>query len=255
MTNRTESPIEKLRRGLLIRWWALWPIAVGLTLYPVSNRLLRIATLVAVLLIWTGALWFFWRTKWLRMVCISVPVLISTFAVLPGHGIDRVALKEDYINSLQSFEGCRYVWGGENRFGIDCSGLVRAGLINASLRESVQTLNPAMLRFALNLWWHDCSAKALGKGHREQTVCITNALAINALGQAPLQPGDLAVTEDGVHVLAFLGNNRWIEADPGAKSVLIATVPSTNEWFETPVNIIRWRILDDSREQLSRNDH
>ena len=35
-----------------------------------------------------------------------------------------------------------------------------------------------------------------------------------------LRPGDLAVTEDGVHVMAFLGDQRWIEADPDAKRVL-----------------------------------
>ncbi|MFN2599036.1 MAG: NlpC/P60 family protein, partial [Pyrinomonadaceae bacterium] len=51
-------------------------------------------------------------------------------------------MRRAYIASLESYEGTRYVWGGENSRGIDCSGLVRRGLINADFHEGVVTANP-----------------------------------------------------------------------------------------------------------------
>jgi cell wall-associated NlpC family hydrolase len=142
---------------------------------------------------------------------------------------------------LRGYEGTRYVWGGENRLGIDCSGLVRKALVNANVSEGVRSLNPSALRTAISLWWNDCSARALGEGHRELTQHLFDASSINQLDFAKLQSGDLAVTDDGVHVLAYLGEGNWIEADPDMRRVLVLSVPSTNTWFDTPVRLMRWR--------------
>jgi cell wall-associated NlpC family hydrolase len=178
--------------------------------------------------------------------------LLLLFALLPGRAIDRSCLRQEYVASLRSFEGCRYVWGGENRLGIDCSGLVRAGLINASFRNAVVAMNPALLRFALDLWWHDCSAKALGEEYRQQTLRQFSIPDINGIDPVRLQPGDLAVTRNGVHIMAYLGNSQWIEADPGANSVLVISPPSDNSWFESSMNILRWRVLDESSNVKER---
>jgi hypothetical protein len=215
-------------------------------LYPVSNGILRLASVVALVLLWGGALWMCWQRKWLRIPLLGLPVLIVTLVILPGRTIGRDSLRRDYVTSLRSFEGCRYVWGGENRLGIDCSGLARAGLINASIRNAFQTANPAMLRFALDLWWHDCSAKALGEGYRRQTIQQFAAPTINSIDPNRLKAGDLAVTDDGVHVMVYLGSSGWIEADPEAKRVLIINAPTSNPWFESPVTIMRWQVLDET---------
>jgi hypothetical protein len=51
----------------------------------------------------------------------------------------------------------------------------------------------------------------------------------------------------GVHILAYLGDNHWIEADPTAHKVLIVQVPeSNNAWFNVPVRIVRWRTLSNA---------
>jgi hypothetical protein len=64
---------------------------------------------------------------------------------------------------------------------------------------------------------------------------------LNKLDSALLLPGDIAVTTSGVHMMAYLGNNKWIGADPGEKRVAIFTIPETkNVWFFTPMNIMRW---------------
>lgn len=57
-------------------------------------------------------------------------------------------------------------------------------------------------------------------------------------------PGDLAVTSNGIHIMAYLGDNRWIEADPGIRRVITVTVPANeNNWFRIPVNIVRWKFF------------
>jgi hypothetical protein len=229
--------IDKLRW----RWFALWPISIALAAYPVSNRILRVTMICCVFLLVAGLLGFFWRVKWLRVTTFALVVLVIICFILPGTQINDDALQASYIRSLKKYEGTRYVWGGENRLGIDCSGLVRVGLIDAEFSEAFRTRNPALLRAGTSLWWHDCSARALGEGFRQFTIPLFNAQTINEIKETRLQPGDLAVTEDGIHVLAYLGEKTWIEADPFPRRVVIVSLPTTNEWFDTPVKLMRWR--------------
>lgn len=244
MPNELNKTVGKVRRAMFVRWLVLWPLTLGLILYPVSNGMLRATTVAAIAILWSGTIWFSWQVKWLRMISLGFPILLVIFVLLPGQPASRASLRQNYVHSLRSYESTRYVWGGENRLGIDCSGLVRKALITAAAKEAVQTLNPAPMRSALDLWWHDCSARALAGEHRQQTVRLFEAPAINGIDSSKLQPGDLAVTDDGVHVLAFLGGNEWIEADPDVKRVLVVTTPSTNTWFEVPVKVMRWQVLE-----------
>jgi cell wall-associated NlpC family hydrolase len=150
------------------------------------------------------------------------------------------------------YEGTRYVWGGENRLGIDCSGLVRKGLINANIRLGLQTLNPRLVRSALDLWWHDCSAKALRDEYRNYTARLSQAQNINDIPPDLVLPGDLAITSDGSHVLAYLGDKTWIEADPNEMKVIAVEIPSDNMWFKTPVYLVRWsQLLEDAGRSRS----
>ena len=52
------------------------------------------------------------------------------------------------------------------------------------------------------------------------------------------------MTVNGVHVMAFLGDRQWIEADPDIGKVVIVQVPErTNPWFQETFKILRWREL------------
>jgi hypothetical protein len=124
--------------------------------------------------------------------------------------------------------------------------LVRRALINAHMRLAVRTFNPRALRTALDLWWHDCSAKALGEQYRGFTVAVLKASSANAADEPVLQPGDLGVTLSGVHVLAYLGDREWIQAEPELLEVVALRAPSQNGWMNQPLNIMRWTMMTES---------
>ena len=236
------SPLAKCNQEVRQRWlWlALFACTVIMWLYPVAYRLGRLCLLVAtsVLVVW--GLYLESRHRVVIGTLTGVCVLAFALVCLPGRSGDTSALRQAYVDALLAYEGTHYVWGGENRFGIDCSGLVRKGLILANARVGVQTMNPKLLRQAASLWWHDCTAKALGEEHLGLTVRLSKAASINTVDPNALTPGDLAVTANGMHVLAFLGNGLWIEADPGEMKVLRVKVPSNNPWFSAPVQLVRW---------------
>lgn len=246
----TEQPSQSTSRSRLQHVVAgLWVVLLATVLialaYPVGLGILRVFLVVAVPLLWCGAIVLTRRRRALAVGIAAAGVLVGGFAVLPGRTVDHDRLRCVYVNELRRCEGVRYVWGGENRFGIDCSGLVRRALIHAHVRLAVSTLNPTALRCALDLWWHDCTARALGEQYRGYTTERFHVPSANAAGEVGLLPGDIGVTADGVHVLAYVGDRKWIQADPGAGEVVILRAPHENRWMNQPLHIMRWSMLAD----------
>ncbi|MDB6125797.1 MAG: cell wall-associated hydrolase, invasion-associated protein [Pedosphaera sp.] len=233
-----------MRSALRKRWFALWPITAGLILYPVNNLPLRLSVLAAVMALYFGLLYFWWSNRTIRFTALTFIFLIGLFVLLPAKKFNASALRKNYVTSLLSYEGTRYIWGGENQWGIDCSGLIRSGLINANYHQGFLTLNPGLIRESLDLWWHDCSARALGEGHRQRTRELFSSKSINEIDHSKILPGDIAVTEDGTHVLAYIGGQTWIEADPEVKRVVKVHVPASNAWFQESVRVMRWGELE-----------
>ncbi len=119
---------------------------------------------------------------------------------------------------------------------------MRKGLITANFQQGFLTLNPNLLRTGFWLWWYDSSAAALKDEYRNYTKKLFFSNSINAIDYKKIHSGDMAVTEDGVHILAYLGDKVWIEADPIYKKVIKVSIPETdNPWFNTPVYILRWQ--------------
>jgi len=117
-------------------------------------------------------------------------------------------------------------------------------MTDANLREGIRTMNPALLRNAASLWWHDESAKALGDNDRTLTQTLADVRSLNDAPYDILRPGDIAVTASGSHVLAYLGNKKWIQADPKAMRVVETTAPTvTDGWFIQQVRLLRWSQL------------
>lgn len=228
--------------------FTLWRVAllalIGVTLYPVAYRLTRLLTLFLAVIVWGGALYLFRLRRRFCLIWCVAPCLLAFFLVLPGRKIEQAKLREEYVQALIKYEGSKYVWGGENKLGIDCSGLVRKGLINASFKEGFATLNPRLVRAGFNLWWYDASAEALRDEYRGQTRQLFRANSIRSIAIDKIQPGDFAVTSDGIHTLAYLGDGTWVEADPALHKVVQLKPDSDSQWLNVPVQLLRWRQLD-----------
>jgi hypothetical protein len=240
------AKIANLRKALLKRWYALWPITAALILYPINNLPIRIAILLALTALFAGLLYFYWQKRLIRFGTLAFGIIAGLFLLLPGRNPNTSELRQQYVKCLYKYEGTKYIWGGENWLGIDCSGLVRSGVIVANYRQGFFTLNPGLVREGLGLWWHDCSARALGEEYRHKTRLLFSAKSVNEIDYSKILPGDIAITSDGVHAMAYVGDQTWIEADPAKKRVIHDKVPTDNPWLTEPVNIMRWSELDET---------
>jgi NlpC/P60 family protein len=217
-------------------------------IWPVNFGIGRVIILAGILAFW-AILFIIAKHKFIRILLL-VPILIVLYlAILPGGDYDREELRREYIKQLNDYEGVSYLWGGENSLGVDCSGLVRKAMINACLDIAYTEKNSGLLKEAVYLWWNDFSAKSMKDAYKGITYPKFMCESINGLkhceGYESLQPGDLAVTHDGVHVLAYLGDEKWIAADPDIGKVVLFKVPDhESRWFREPVYIISWDIFN-----------
>jgi NlpC/P60 family len=233
------------RRQIYLLWCLALFLLIVLTIQPISYAIMRLTIVLLIVAIWLGIVYLWWRRVAVRICAIASAVIIAIFLLLPGRPSDVEALRSAYIESLRTYTGTAYVWGGENRLGIDCSGLVRQGLIQANLQQGMTTFNPGLVRQGMAMWWFDLSALALRDGERGWTTRLFRAASINKIDRQQLLAGDLAATVDGQHILAYIGHNQWIEADPGYHKVMVEMVPdSDNLWFRVPVYVLRWHQLD-----------
>ena len=251
MSQRAEPPPvprpkrHSRQRFYLVALLALVALLGALVLYPVSTGALRAGELLCLFGLWGVMLLLVWGRRVARYALLGVTLCALAFLASPGGTGDAAALRGGYVDSLSEYGGTKYVWGGEGRFGIDCSGLVRRGLIDADFRRGLVTANPKLIRDAASLWWHDSSAKTLLAGYGGRTREILAAPSINELDHSRLLPGDIAVTADGLHTLAYSGDRTWIEADPIPMRVVKVSVPSGVTWFKVPVHVMRWRQFED----------
>jgi hypothetical protein len=236
---------KKRTRPLIVSLWMLAGVVfVLLLLFPVRDTLFRLALLGSGGAFWGGALLLFWKRLWVRIPLIALALIPVLLLLLPARPHDPTILRDTYISSLRGLHNTLYVWGGETRVGIDCSGLIRGGMREAELQEGLRTLNGELLRDAAFQWWDDSSASAIGEEHRGRTHLLQTVPSLNETDYNTLLPGDLAVTGGGVHILAYIGDRTWIQADPLPMKVVYTTAPSKSGWFSQKAKILRWRVLE-----------
>lgn len=231
---------RKRRQTKVGLWLILTAICIFVAVIPIQTGSTRAILVFGSFASWALGLFLFWRTILLRVFFLLPLVGAVGVVLLPYRIADTVALRTAYCQALRSYVGTPYLWGGESRMGIDCSGLVRRGLIDAAFSEGWRTQDLSLLRTGLALWWYDTSAKAMGEGYQGRTHLLGVANSLNEADYGLLLPGDLAVTEDGRHVLAYLGEQTWIEAEPREARVLMVKAPSDDLWFTTHVRLMRW---------------
>lgn len=232
-------------RLLRALWLTALVLLVAVWLFPLSNRITRVTGLALLLVVWLGLIGLCWRWRPVRFSLLAITLLSCGFLALPARSLpSRDSLRSDYVAGLRRYDGVTYYWGGESPKGIDCSGLIRRGLIDSLFCRGVRTFDPGLVRRALSLWWNDCSASVLGEARDGLTAHLLDTPSVNKLDHSKILPGDLAVTTSGVHIMAYLGGNTWIEADPGVGRVISVPVPTKdNPWFDTSMKIVRWSVL------------
>ncbi len=226
--------------------WVIALLALGLLAFqPASTGISRRALLLLIGAIWLTALWFGWRWKPARicfcsLALIPVALLARTW---PVHTSPET-MRDAYVRSLRTYEGCEYFWGGESRSGIDCSGLIRRAMIDACFQQGLARIDLGLLQRGFSLWWHDVSAEAMGQEYAGLTSFQRAAPSLQTLDHSGLAPGAIAVTQSGRHVMAYVGDATWIEADPGEGKVVVLHAPThQNPWLKVPMRIMEWTSL------------
>jgi hypothetical protein len=236
------------RRALFKTWCCLCLVTLACMFIPMRYTALKVGLVAAGGAAWGLALHLFWRRPPLRAACFvsaAIATALFVFVLLPGRTYNKSELRSEYVRSLQAYLGTPYIWGGGNRLGIDCSGLVERALVDAYLKRAFRIANPALAREAISLWWYNRSARALGDGYRGDTRLVREERELNTADYSRIEPGDLAVLSDGIHVLAYIGSQTWIEADPVSMRTITATVPrNTDAYFSMHVRIMRWRTME-----------
>lgn len=234
------------RRLLLIFTLGAFAGIFVIPINPVHSKLLKLAHLCSFGATWVGLLLLMWRYQKVRIAILILPLFFALPLLLPGRPIKTNELRANYVQRMNAFQETSYYWGGENSRGIDCSGLPRRALRDALLSYGFRNFNGRAFRGFLEQWWYDASALALSEGYRDYTTPVGVSGTIEEIDSKSLKAGDLAVTDNGVHALAYIGEGRWIQAEPGIQKVVnLHAQNDENPWFRVPVSIYRWRVLTD----------
>ena len=227
---------------LLAAW--LWPVNNGITRWMIVFGAIGVLADVVFIVARLRRM----RWKWFYVFPLAVAGLIAGLLMPSLSSTPLFArLRNQYVQELRSYERTRYLWGGENRFGIDCSGLPRKAMRNALVITGLKNGNSDFILSALKNWWFDASAKALSEGDRNYVYPLNVSGTVKESPTYFLQPGDLAITDDGVHVMVYLSPNEWISADPGQGRVVIEhPSESKNPWFTRPVHFFRFRLFQNA---------
>lgn len=177
---------------------------------------------------------------------LALVLAIAAWVIHADRPTDIAGLRAEYLRHLQAYTGTVYIWGGETHVGVDCSGLARAALVEAMVSEGIKEGNPRLLGPLLwRFWWQDIGTRGMDAGAFGLTRHVAYANALSDGAPAAAQPGDLAVI-GRTHVLIYLGDNRWIEANPDDHRVVTNTadISADRPYFNLPAHLMRWTVLE-----------
>jgi|GEM_PF-230754 len=229
------------RRNAVLLWWLglLWWAAAAL--YPPSLPATRLSGVVFGALLLLGLLGLAWRYRLPRWSLLSLYAIGLLLFLLPGHDrYDRVALREAIASAARRYEGRRVLASGENFLGIGPNGLVRRASLEGTFRYGLETLNPALLRRAADLWWR--GLPFMERPHRREFERLLSGRTFAEFDPGILFPGDIALFEDSGRLLLHLGGHQWIDAN-GERVASLSLEGERPPAYAGALSIYRWRFL------------
>ncbi len=250
------KPNSRLILGLTFRALCAWILGIlllacgiGVRVSPMTGHVRLLLVITLLFSVFTGFVYLF-SCIGHRPATVFPAVFFAAFLVLwialgdkPPH-VDH--LREVYRKRLTAFVDTPFVWGGETNLGIDCSGLARSALWQAMAREGIKEVNARLLGPDLwKFWWRDMGAKDIEDGKFGYTKVLGHTRQLAGYDTSKLKIGDMAVASKA-HVLVYYGDGEWIEANPGDRKVVVNKAPAKSKrgYFNCPVTLVRWRILD-----------
>lgn len=221
---------RRQRRIQAVTLAALALVLGVLLAWPTPSSPVRAAIVVGLIVLWAGGGAILWRYLIARILFFVPVVAALALAFAPVREPDFADLRQKYVAALLRYDGTPFRDDGESPMGVDAAGLVRRALLDTFFLEGIKQVNPTLLRAGMALWWHDGDADALVRMVQGKTTILNtdrpNQVPLHRRSEEPqkadtLLPGDLAVSEDKSQVLAYLGDSRWIAADPKAGKVAI----------------------------------
>jgi hypothetical protein len=168
--------------------------------------------------------------------------LFVTWAILGRKPVNVESLRWGYVRRLMNYKNVKFVENGETRAGIDDSGLARAALWQAMVKEGAKQANPRLLGPLLwKFWWRDLSSADILRGKYGYAEVIGHANQLAGYDTSHLLPGDMAVV-GGSHVLVYVGDSKWIDAGPDVGKVVVskATDYSKRKYYRMKATLLRW---------------
>ncbi len=221
-----ESEAPAICSGNGLRWFLLAVFLVlavaGIVCWvvPVKTGIVRLVSLCPPLSLFAIVVFVNRKRRVPRaLLCVcGLLVVLVHVLTLRASSIDP----DVYAANLVKHEGVKYVWGGEGRFGIDCSGLIRKATVDS-------LYGTGRWGAGLLVWLKDCPAKSLGAGlgaYFEEQAVYSSVRDITNPAK-----GGIAITTSGVHVMAYLGDGAWIQASPSDGKVTVKDAGDEDTWF------------------------
>ena len=217
-----------MNRYLICAGLSLLALLAIIFIYPVRTTSIRLAIILLALFPYAYLHIILWRKHHIGKALLGLSAIILIWA-LSSYQLKPIN-PSHFINHLQSFEDTKYVWGGETSRGIDCSGLIRQAMLRSYLSSG-------RIGSAFQVWFLDCPAKNFAVQYKDLFAAVVDSGTINTLDHSLLNPGAIAVTKNGLHILAYLGNEQWIQASPNDKKVISKHHLAEDPWFQEYVEV------------------
>ncbi|HAN09867.1 MAG TPA: hypothetical protein DCP90_04555 [Clostridiales bacterium] len=252
IVNNDIKPVAKKHESSL-GWVTVWQIIITLMvvvflilIHPVPERLSKHLVIGSFVVSWLIIVFKLWNNYFTR----AVVIIATVFIFVTYYGSNKVIVSDElirlsYIENLKNYENTNYMSGGENRIGIDSSGLIRRPMIDTFIEMGFKTKNMQYIRMALSIWMDDYAISDIYNNYKGMYIDILKFCSICEITDKNIKSGDILIYDNYSQVYIYLGNNEWIEVNPhDKKTIIVSAIPALSIMREISGKVVRWKVLE-----------